>query len=248
MLTCRAQGGGVTLRVVKDIGAFSRITVGRNMNVTLVMADEVHLLPKDVVKRITPLKKGGVTPSHLCIVKAEPSVSKAVDCATENGSLAISAQKFKFRRTKRIDVFVICDSTLTLISGATGGNITTRGCLRLGNVTVRANDAQHISLSATAKSVRVEATIRSSVRLTGKSNTIDATLGSASSLDAQGMTCNQLYLTAENESRATAAVREAATVSAKGGSSVTMRTAKGAKIDVDEDGSAVIVKPLEITP
>lgn len=227
--------GGVSFRVIKGIGEFSRITVAPNINVTLVMADEVHLLPKDVARRILPPKSSKATVARVCVVRGEPTVCKAVDCVAEGGSLTVSANKFKFRRSRRIDVFVVCDTALTQIRGATGGNITTRGCLRLSDVLIRADDAQQISISARAASVSIVASTRSSVRLSGSTRSIDASLTSASSLDASAMTCQQLNISATDESRATATANTSATITAKNKSTVTIRTSAGARVTVDKE-------------
>ncbi len=224
-----AYAQSVAWRVVKGIDHFQSIIVAPNINVTLVMDDETALLPTDVARRIN--KKNG----KMCVVKGEPSVVKAVDCHVENGTLSLSAKKFKYRRSRRIDIYVLCDSTLRLIHGTSGGNIQTRGCLRLNNVVIKADFAEDIHLAARAQSVRIIANNHSSIRLTGKLNIIDASLLGASKLNTSEAEVNSLHLTASNECQANITANNSCAIVATGGCKVTLTTNNSSSVMVDKD-------------
>lgn len=238
MSQCRAQG--VAFRIIKGIEPFYAITVAPNINVTLVMSDEVAMLPNDVARRIMD-KRGVLTANRLCVVRGEPTVIKAVECNVEGRSMTISAAKFKFKKSKRIDVYVVCDTALTLIHGTSGGNIQTRGCLRLTDVTIRADYAQDIHLGASARSVRIIAANHSSVRLTGNAQTVDATLSSASKLTATSFTAKSISLSASGESRANVVVTENADISASGQSTIRIQTTPNAAININKDEASQVV-------
>ncbi len=237
MSLCRAQG--VAFRVVKSVEPFNAITVAPNINVTLVMSDEAAMLPNDVVRRIMD-KKGALVASRLCVVRGEPTVIKAVECSVEANSLTISAAKFKFKKSKRIDVYVVCDTALTLIHGTSGGNIQTRGCLRLADVVIKADYAQDIHIGARANSVRIVAANHSSVRLTGNAQTVDATLSSASKLTATSFPTLSMSLSATDESRANIVVSESANISASRQSTIRIRTTPTATININKDESSQV--------
>lgn len=238
MSLCRAQG--VAFRVVKSVEPFNAITVAPNINVTLVMSDEAAMLPNDVVRRVMD-KKGALIANRLCVARGEPTVIKAVECSVEGNSLTISAAKFKFKKSKRIDVYVVCDTALTLIHGTSGGNIQTRGCLRMADVTIKADYAQDIHIGARANSVRVVAANHSSVRLTGNAQTVDATLSSASKLTATSFTTQSMSLSAADESRANIVASESANISASRRSTVRIRSTPTATININKDESSQVV-------
>lgn len=219
----------VAWRIVKGIEPFQSVIVAPNINVTLVMDDEASLLPTDVARRIN--KRNG----KVCVVKGEPSVVKAVDCHVENGTLSLSAKKFKYRRSRRIDIYVLCDSTLRLIHGTSGGNIQTRGCLRLADVVIKADFAQDIHLAARAQSVRIIANNHSSIRLTGKLNSVDASLTAASKLNTSEAEVASLHLTAANECQANITASMSCAIVATLATKVTLTTNNSSTVTVDKD-------------
>ncbi len=224
-----------TVRIVRGLEAFHSVTVARGINMTLVMNDEVDKLPADVAAKL--LGKKGLTASPLaptCVVRAEPSVARAVDCAVENGCLTISAGTFKYRKTKRIDVYVVCDSTLSLIHGTSGSNIWTRGCLRLGDVSVLADFAMEVHITANASSMSLVAANRSYVWLTGTLGSLHCTLKAASSLNMRKKMCARANVTAQGESRAEVSATEALDINATKGSSVRY-FAPGARVSQSTD-------------
>ncbi len=195
-----------SLRIVKGLSPFSSIVTGRGMNVTLVMADEVATLPASVAKKaLGGMGRRGAGPSlvgPMCIVRAEPSVSKAVECVVEAGVLSVSAGKFKFRRSPRVDVFVVCDSSLRVVHGTSGGNIKSRGTLRLPSVAVRADFAMEIHLTLISETVSVQAANKSVVGIMGQVGSLHADIAAASAIRMSRISCASVSLAADGESEA----------------------------------------------
>lgn len=195
-----------SLRIVRGMSPFSSVVAGRGMNVTLVMADEVATLPAPVVKKILGdvgrRASGTMRLGPMCVVRAEPSVSKAVECVVEAGVLSVSAGKFKFRRSPRVDVFVVCDSALRVVHGTSGGNIKSRGTLRLPSVSVRADFAMEIHLTLNSEAVSVSAANKSVIGIMGQVGSLHADIAAASVLRMSRISCASISLTADGESEA----------------------------------------------
>lgn len=230
-----------SLRIIRGLEAFRSVTVARGINMTLVMNDEVDKLPAEVADKLLGRRRTAARPlAPTCVIRAEPSVAKVVDCAVENGRLTISAGVFKYRKTKRIDVYVVCDSTLSLIHGTSGSNIWTRGCLRLGDVSVLADFAMEVHITANASSMSLKAANRSYVWLTGTIGALDCTLEAASSLNMRKKMCARVSIQARGESRAEVSATEALDISAAKGSSVRYSAPEaGVSISTDQTSWAV---------
>lgn len=206
LLAVVAVAQGPSLRIVRGLSPFSSVVAGRGMNVTLVMADEVATLPAPVVKKFMgDVGRRASAPPRvgpMCVVRAEPSVSKSVECVVESGVLSVSAGKFKFRRSPRVDVFVVCDSALRVVHGTSGGNIKSRGTLRLPSVVVRADFAMEIHLTLNSETVSVSAANKSVVGIMGQVGSLRADISAASSLRMSRVSCASVSLTADGESEA----------------------------------------------
>lgn len=213
-----------SLRVVNGLPPFSSVVAGRGMNVTLVMADEVETLPVPVARKIMGgAGRRAAAPSRvgpMCVVRAEPSVGKAVECVVEAGVLSVSAGKFKFRRSPRVDVFVVCDSTLRLVHGTSGGNIKSRGTLRLPSLSVRADFAMEIHLTLISETVSVRAANKSVVGIMGQVGALHADISAASAIRMSRVSCASVSLVADGECEARVSAERSLGVSAKNHSRV----------------------------
>lgn len=233
------------LRIVKGLPSFSSVVAGRGMNVTLVMADEVATLPAPVAKKIVSGGgRLGAVPSAvapMCVVRAEPSVGKAVVCEVEGGVLSVSAGKFKFRRSPRVDVFVVCDSTLRGVHGTTGGNIKSRGTLRLPSVAVRADFAMEIHLTLISESVSVRAANKSVVGIMGQVGSLTADIAAASALRMSRVSCSSVAIVADGESEAWVSAEASLGVTATNHSRVECSIPDALSPSVESDATSSVI-------
>ncbi len=205
------------------IPAFEAVNVARRINVTLVCRDEVDKLPADVYARLKRSKAAMAdvaAGASVCVVKAEASVARAVRCQVESGTLNVYADKFKYRRSPSIEVFVVYSGSISAITGASGSNIATRGTLKTENLSISPGFAMSIRVSVLARAVSVVARDHSEVWLMGAAESITAELDNSSTLRMRRMSCRSVALRASNGSRAQVNAENSLAVVARGRSDV----------------------------
>lgn len=170
---------------------------------TLVMSQDIESLPTEVSAKLKRSNKAVVQMAQggaVCVVKAEPSVAKKVRCEVEDGNLSIYADRFQYKSIPKIDVFVVCDSTLRSIHGTSSSNVFSRGLLRLPSLDVVADYAMSVTLSLISEAVNVKAKDRSQVTLLGNIGSVRANLVNNSSLDLTRLTYGRQSVTADESS------------------------------------------------
>lgn len=229
--------------VIPRLEPFVSLNVARRINVTLVRNAEVDRLPSDIYGRLVKnkaamdaIRAGG----RACIVRAEPSVAKAVKCVVEHGELSVYAEKFKYKRSPAIDVVVICDDSLRSISGTSGSNISSKGVLLSPGLSVTADFAMSIHLALGTKSVRVVARNDSEVRLSGTLGSVSADL-SSSSLLMRNADCASVRVAASAGSKAQVNASASLALSATGHSSISYTTQGAAVVEASSDQTSKIL-------
>ncbi|MGN0000204.1 MAG: GIN domain-containing protein [Marinilabiliaceae bacterium] len=225
-----------------NVDPFSSLCVARRINAEVAMLTDHTQLPSDVAtfikksKRATQRIQSG---KPLCIVRAEPTVAKAVVCQVDDGALSIYANPYKYQRTQRIDVYVLCDSTLRTIRGTMGSNISTRGCLILPQLTLVAQDKMEIHASVRTQNLNVKASNTSIVWVTGEVASLQATVDSASFLRMCQISADNVTVSANAESRAETTANKSLTLKATANSSITYY-APSANISTDAESGSFI--------
>ena len=223
-----------TYRIISDVEPFESVNVAKRINVTLVHYSDVGKLPSAVATKLQKNKAAATRVGKglpVCIVRAEPTVAKAVKCESKDGSLDIYADKFKYKRSPTIDVYVVCDGNLRSISGTSGSNITSKGCLLSPGLSLIAEFAMSIHVTVSAPSVSVVAKNSSDIGLTGTIGTLSAALKSGSNLRMRKVTCGSATITAEGESTAQVNATSSLVVHSSSRSRVTYY-APGASLDL----------------
>lgn len=248
-LLCLAAASCVSVRslaqpkfvIIPQLAPFSSLSVARRINVTLVSNTEIDKLPVEVYGRLVKNKKaianieaGG----RACVIKAEPSVAKAVRCDVADGGLVVYAEKFKYSRSPAIDVFVVCDDALSSISGTSSSNIYSKGVIRSPGLSVTADFAMSIHISVLAPCVSVVAKHDSEVWLTGAVDNFSAELNGSSLLMRQ-MSCGAASVTATNGSKAQVNASRALSLSAVDHSAVTYLS-QGATVHSSADATSKV--------
>lgn len=227
--------------IIPQLDPFSSLSVARRINVTLVSNTEIDKLPVEVYGRLVKNKKaianieaGG----RACVIKAEPSVAKAVRCDVADGELAVYADKFKYSRSPAIDVFIVCDDALRSISGASSSNIYSKGVIRSPGLSLTADFAMSIHISVLAPSVSVVAKNDSEVWLTGAVDNVSAELNGSSLLMRQ-MSCGSASVAASNGSKAQVNASRSLSLSAVDHSAIAYLS-QGATVNASADATSKV--------
>lgn len=231
--------------IIPQLDQFSSLSVARRINVTLVSNTEIDKLPAEAYSRLERNKKAMANieaGGRACIIKAEPSVAKAVRCDVVDGELAVYAEKFKYSRSPAIDVFVVCDDALRSISGASSSNIHSKGVIRSPGLSITADFAMSIRMSVIAPSVRVVAKNDSEVWLTGVVDDVAAELNGSSLLMRQ-MSCGSVSVAASNGSKALVNASRSIALSAVDHSSINYLP-QGAEVHAAADATSKVEEVL----
>lgn len=231
--------------VVPQLDPFSSLSVARRINVTLVSNTEIDKLPVEAYSRLVKNKKAMANieaGGRACVIKAEPSVAKAVRCDVADGELAVYAVKFKYNRSPAIDVFVVCDDALRSISGASSSNIHSKGVIRSPGLSITADFAMSIRISVLAPSVSVVAKNDSEVWLTGVTDHVSAELDGSSLLMRQ-MSCGSASVTASHGSKAHVNASRSLNLSAVDHSVITYLP-QGATVGASADATSKVEEVL----
>lgn len=233
----------VKIYVVPSLDAFTSISVAKRINVTLVPGAEIDKLPGEIYSRLQKNKKamaniqaGGCA----YVLKAEPTVAKAVKCDVEDGALSVYAEKFKFKKTQSIDLFIVCDDNIRSITGASSSNIHTKGVLKSPGLSVTAEFAMSIHLSLSTPSVKILAKNDSQVWLSGSADNVSANLQS-SSLLMRKLDASVVSVTATNGSTAHVNASSSLSLSAEKRSTITY-VSDNATVDASSDSTSKIIQ------
>lgn len=227
--------------IIPQLDPFSSLSVARRINVTIVSNTEIDKLPVEVYVRLVKNKKAMANieaGGRACIIKAEPSVAKAVRCDVADGGLAVYAEKFKYSRSPAIDVFIVCDDALRSISGASSSNIYSKGVIRSPGLSVTADYAMSIHISVLAPRVSVVAKNNSEVWLTGVVDNVSAELNGSSLLMRQ-MSCGSASVAAYNGSKAHVNASRSLSLSAVDHSAITYLP-QGAAVRASADATSKV--------
>lgn len=233
--------GQVKIFVKPQLDPFISVSVAKRINLTLVHADEIDKLPAEVYSRLSKNKTAMANiNSGGCayVVKAEPTVAKAVRCNVDHGVLSVYADKFKYKKIPSIEVFIVCATGLRSITGASSSNILSRGTLRTADLTVTAEFAMAIHLTIASPSVRVVAKNGSEVRLSGSADGVSAQLD-GSHLVMRRMTCRSVSVVASAAATARVNASQSLSLTASGRSAITY-TSQGASVNAEADATSRI--------
>lgn len=228
--------------IVPQLDPFTSVSVAKRINVTLVTNTEVDKLPSEIYSRLAKNKKAMANIAaggRACVIKAEPTVAKAVKLDIEHGDLTIYANKFKYKKSSAIELFIVCNDGLTSIRGASSSNIWSKGILRAESLSLTADFAMSFHLSVMARSVRVEANSDSKVWLTGSTGSLSADLH-GSSLIMHKMDCAAASVSAAGGSTAEVNATGSLTLTAERHSTITYAS-QGATVDATTDNSSKII-------
>ncbi len=206
-------------RTVTNLEHFERISIAKRINALIMMQDEWE---KQVAAR--SIKTHGAqhvkVNGPMVVIKAEPTVAGAVVCHVEDGRLYIYANPYKYKRSQRIDVTIVVDSTLTEIHGESGSNISTKGCLRVKNLLLQADYAIEMHVTAKADYINVDAQNKSIIWVTGTVGLLNANINDASFLRMKQIKCQNTTVNVRDESKAEVTALQYLSIYAEGASQV----------------------------
>lgn len=220
---------------------WTKLSVAKGINVTVEMRSEYAARTLAGVPERQRAAKQKALKQVDCLVTAEASVAKAVLLEVKDGRLSIGVGEYKYKQSRRIDVHVLCDSTLREVHGQMGSNIFSKGVLRVGDLKVEAERAMEIHLSCvTGGTIRVEAHRQSIVWLTGGASLVSATLDGASFLRLKQMRAQRVNVSCSEESQAEVNATVALDLSASGKSEIRYWGPEGVTVTQQPDKSSRI--------
>lgn len=165
-ITLLAQNG-ITTREVTKLDSFDRIVLAADINLTIIKSDN----PK-----IT--------------IRGERQVIAQVVCKVTDGELYIYATKFKYKRTKRIDITLETDTAITSIYGTSGNKVRCETAFKCQNLTLTARYGCDFFVNVSADFVKAKASHGSDIRLVGNARKTDLFAENACSIRAFNLNSN----------------------------------------------------------
>ncbi len=165
-LTVYGQGS-ITTREITKLDKFDRIVLAADINMTIIKADK----PK-----IT--------------IKGERSVIAQVVCKVTDGELSIYATKFKYKKTKRIDITLEIDSAITSVYGTSGNKVRCETAIPCNNLVLTARYGCDFFFNVSADFLKAKASHGSDIRLVGNTRKSDFFAENACSIRAFNLNSN----------------------------------------------------------
>ncbi|MBE6340498.1 MAG: hypothetical protein E7069_07155 [Bacteroidales bacterium] len=175
LLTVRAQ----LKREIERVEPFTQITVASGINLIIHKADK---------RRIVVEGERGAINNTIC----------AVDSA---GMLSIFANKFKYRRSKRINVYVDYDSTLTYIA-STSSRIRCESPIEGERFEVKSSYGSEYYFVVDVASLVVHLENNASLQVSGNARSVNAFLDESSILKGFKLEADVMEVTLDNSSEA----------------------------------------------
>lgn len=163
---------GQSVREITNIKPFSKITIASGINVILSKSD------KRAIR-----------------VEGERSVISKVMCSVDETELSIYATKFKYKQSKKINVYVDYDSTIVSIVGSSGNHVRTETPLVGEYIEVHGKNGCDFFVMLDAGKVKAKVSNGSNIRLVGRAEEVDAYADNGSQVKAYALESQSAWYT-----------------------------------------------------
>lgn len=130
-------------------------------------------------------------------IEGERTVVTHVICQVREGELQIYTTKFKYKNSKRINIYVPFDSTLTRIDAPAGNRVRCEEALMGNRIELIARNGCDFYVNAICGRLKVRCTNGSTMRLLGEADVADIYADNSSTIKAYDMECKRVMLTAQ---------------------------------------------------
>lgn len=173
LLAIASYSQGISTREITKLPHFSRVVLASGINLTITKGDK----PK-------------VT------IKGERSVISQVVCQVDDGCMSIFTNKFRYKKTKRIDIFLEVDSALTEIYGTSGNKVRCEMPLPCDSLVLTARYGCDFFVNVNAGYLKAKAITGSDIRLVGNADRVDIFAENASTIRAFKMSSRRNFVAA----------------------------------------------------
>ena len=163
---------GQSVREITNIKPFSKIAIASGINVILNKSD------KRAIR-----------------VEGERTVISKVVCSVDETELSIYTTKFKYKLSRKINVYIDYDSTIVSIVGTAGNHVRCETPLEGDYVELYGKNGCDFFVMLDTKKVKVNVSNGSNVRLVGKTGEIDAYADNGSHVKAYALESTSAWYT-----------------------------------------------------
>lgn len=162
-----------TVREIKNVKPFDKISLAAGINLILNKSDQ-----------------------RAVRVEAERTVVSHVICrVSDDGELQVYATKFRYKTSKRINVYVDYDSTLVKIDAPGGNRVRCENPLKTNRIELIARNGCDFYINLASQHVKARATNGSTIKLLGESVSADLWAENSSQLRSYDLVCQRVALT-----------------------------------------------------
>lgn len=151
-------------RTIADLAPFKKIVVASGINVILNKSN-----------------------SRSATIEGERTVINSVVCAVEDSTMSIFATRYKYSKSKKINVYIDFDSTLVNITSTSGNRIKCESPIDGSRLTLIARNGSDFYIMTNAASVKAESISGSKIKLIGKADKSDLYAENGSTVEAFGL-------------------------------------------------------------
>lgn len=167
----------VSTREITKIDHFDKIILASGINLTIRKADKTKIT-----------------------IKGERTVIASVVCQVDDGELNIYTTRFKYKKTKRIDIIMDVDSALTSIYATSGNKVRCETVLPCKSLTLIARYGSDFFFNINADYIKAKAEEGSDIRLVGEARKADFFATNACSIRAFQMKADIASIAAQQSS------------------------------------------------
>ena len=176
-----------------------------------------------------------------CLVEAESTVSSQVVCSLSDSTLSIYANKFKYKKSKRITVYLTLDAPFAYIETQSGNRVSSYGTIECDTLSVKADGSSSISIAIKAVEVKVRVSENASLSLRGEAESVDAIVRNTSNLWLNSLKCSNVTLDADYYCHCKIFAGKSMVVNARRGSDVEYVAARGAQRVINNDNMSRVI-------
>jgi len=181
---------GISSREITKLPHFERVRLASGINLTIIKGDK----PK-------------VT------IKGERTVISQVVCQVTEGEMAIFTTRFRYKKSKKIDIIMEVDSAITEIYGTSGNKVRCEVPLPCQDLVLNARYGCDFFINVKAEYVKAKAYTGSDIRLVGTATKAEMFAENASTIRAFNLSTQRNFVAASVSSSVDVRVSDVINVS-----------------------------------
>lgn len=172
MLMVSMVAKGQSSREITNVKPFSKISLASGINLIMKKSD------KRAIR-----------------VEGERTVISKVVCEVDETEMFIYATKFKYKQSRKIDVYLDYDTTIVRIVGTSGNHVRCEEPMTGDYLELHGKNGCDFFVALDVKKVKAKVSNGSNIRLIGKANNADVYADNSSTVKAYGLESNTAWYT-----------------------------------------------------